>query len=223
MQIVIKTDLRAFTKGMRDIAKRQLPFAMAQALTATAGRAGLEWQDEMRQRLDRPTPFTINAVAVRGARKSNLTATVYIKDIASQYLEPFIAGGPHFLGGKQGLLTPKAVPLNAYGNLSRGKLAALKAKPGVFVGPVTLKDGQVINGVWQRPVPKGANTVRRRGAAAAPGALQGARTLKLLIRFSDPKPVTQHLDFQGRAEAAVRKHFEAEFAKAFAKAMASAK
>lgn len=216
MQFEIKTDLKAFTKGMADVAKRQLPFAMAQALTMTAGRVGLDWQDEMRKRLDRPTPFTVNSVAVRAARKSNLVATVLIKDIAATYLEPFVDGGPHFLGAKKGLLTPKNVPLNAYGNLTKGKLAALRGKPGVFIGPVRLKSGQIVNGVWQRPV-----AGRRKASRAAP--VQGVTALKLLIRFTDPQPVKQRLDFSGRAEAAVRKHFEAEFAKAFAGAQATAK
>lgn len=234
MQIEIKTDLKAWSKSMSDIQKKQLPFAIATALTATAGRAGLDWQDEMRKRLDRPTPFTVNSVAVKPARKSNLVATVLVKDIASNYLEPFVDGGPHFLGGKRGLLTPKNVPLNAYGNLSKGKLAALKARQGVFIGPVTFKNGQTINGVWQRGQvgtrrgrllragkygTKGANNLKSNAAKG----LTALTTLKLLIRFNDPQPVKQRLDFQGRAEAAVRKHFEAEFAKAFTHALATAK
>lgn len=217
MQFEIKTDLKAFTKGMADVAKRQIPFAMANALTATAGRVGLDWQDEMRTHLDRPTPFTQNSVAVNGARKSNLVATVRIKDIAAAYLEPFVVGGPHFLGAKKGLLTPKNVPLNAYGNLSKGKLAALKAKPGVFVGQIRLKSGQVVNGVWQRDL-----VAKRKAMRTKAPALAGATALKLLIRFTDPQPVKQHLAFYARAEASVRKHFDAEFAKAFAQAQRTA-
>ena len=216
MQVEVRTDLKTWRKQMSAIQTKQLPFALATALTMTAGRVGLDWQDEMRKRLDRPTPFTVNSVDVKAARKSNLVATVRIKDIAAAYLEPFVEGGPHFLGGKKGLLTPKNVPLNAYGNLTKGKLAALKAKPGVFVGPVRTKSGQIINGVWQRQL-----AAQRKAQAAGPVA--GVGSLKLLIRVTVPQPVKQHLDFAGRAEAAVRKHFEAEFAKAFAHAMATAR
>ncbi len=216
MQIEIKTDLKAWSKGMRAIQTKQIPFAIATALTMTAGRVGKAWQDEMRQQLDRPTPFTVNAVGVRGARKSSLVATVYVKDIAAHYLEPFVDGGPHFLGAKKGLLTPKNLPLNAYGNLPKSKLATLKGKPGVFIGPVRLKSGQIVNGVWQR---KGA--AKGRKAKGAP--LAGARSLNLMIRFTDPQPVKQHLAFKARAEAAVRAHFEHDFATAFAHAMATAK
>lgn len=215
MDLQFTVDMRGFRRGMDDIAKRQLPFATAQALTATAGRVGIAWQDEMRTELDRPTPFTINAVGVRPARKSAPVARVYVKDIAAQYLSPYVDGGPRFLGRKRGLLTPKAVPLNAYGNLTKRKLATLKARRDVFVGPVRLKSGQVVNGVWQRQGGKG----RRK----AKGAVQGARALQLLIRFSDPTPPAQRLDFRGRAEAAVHRHFEAEFAKSLAHALATAR
>lgn len=233
MEIVLKTDLRAFQRGMDDVAKRQLPFAIAQALTATAGHAGLAWQKEMQTELDRPTPFTVNSVGVMGARKSNLTARVFIRQVASQYLTPFVEGGPHFLGAKKGLLTPKAVPLNAYGNLSKRKIAQLKAKGNVFAGPVRLKSGQVVSGVWQRPDrgyrrdrieygTKGSHHIKHNEAQGLVGH-NNRTTLKLLVRFTDPLPVTQRLDFQGRAEAAVRAHFEPEFAKAFALAQATAK
>lgn len=222
MQIELKTDLRAFTKGMAEVQKKQLPFAMASALTMTAGRVGLAWQDTMRADLDRPTPFTINSVAVRGARKSDLVATVYVKDIAAAYLEPFVEGGLHYLGQKKGILAPKAVPLNAYGNLPRSKLAALRGKPGVFVGPVRLKSGQVISGVWQRkgPAVKATGKRRERRSAQPP---EGVRALTLLIRFSDPLPVKQRLPFNAVALDTVRRVFDAQFAKAFAGALATAK
>lgn len=216
MQLEIKTDLKAWSKGMKAIQTKQIPFAMANALTMTAGRVGQAWQGELKSQLDRPTPFTVNSVGVRAARKSNLKATIYIKDIAAQYLAPFVDGGPHFLGAKKGLLTPKNVPLNAYGNLPKSKLGALRGKPGVFIGPVRLKSGQVVNGVWQRAV-----AGKGRKAKAAP--LAGARSLTLLIRFTDPQPVKQHLAFKARAEATVRKHFAQDFAAAFAHAMATAK
>lgn len=222
MEIVIKTDLRAFTAGMKDLAKRQIPFATATALTAVAGHAGLAWQDEMRHKLDRPTPFTLGAVAVKPARKANLTATVYLKDVAAAYLEPFVDGGTHFLGAKKGLLTPKDVPLNAYGNLSKGRLAALKAKGNVFIGPVKLKDGSTINGVWQRSAPAKVGK-RRRGQPAMVANDKQSGSLKLLIRFSDPQTVKQRLDFKGRTLAAVQANFEAEFTKAFALALATAR
>lgn len=236
MTLEFRLDLSGYRKDMDAIVRKQLPFAQAQALTMTAGHVGLAWQDEMKGELDRPTPFTLNAVAVRPARKSNLTATVYVKDIAATYLEPFVDGGPHALGSKKGLLTPKNVALNAYGNLTRNKLATLKGKGNVFVGAVKFKSGEAVNGVWQR----GARGSRRgRMGGLRPGGygtkgshnlkhnramgLSAATTLKLLIRFSDPLPVTQRLDFRGRADVTVRDEYAAAFAKALANALATAR
>jgi len=222
--LAFKVDLKAYRKAMDETHRRQLPFATAQALTATAGHVGLAWQQEMQTKLDKPTPFTVNSVAVTPARKDNRTAVVYIRDIAAQYLEPFVDGGTHFLGGKQGLLTPKDIKTNAYGNIPRNALSALKGRPDIFIGKVETKDGQSINGVWQRVNVNTKGGVRR-GKKANRGSLYSAQhgRLKLLIRFNDPMVVRQHLDFDGRAAEAVAKYIEPEFAKAFSKAMATAR
>lgn len=216
MDVAFRVDTSGVKAGLDDFAKKQLPFATALALTSTAGYVGQGWQDEMRDVLDRPTPFTVGAVAVIPARKTTLIATVYIKAVAAEYLAPFVFGGVHFLGQKRGLLTPKAVPLNAYGNLSRNKLAQLKNRKNVHIGAVRLRSGQVVNGVWQRGTPAARKRLARAGG-------DGGGTLKLLIRFSDPQRVTQRLDFAGRAEIAVRTHFVEELGKGLARAMASAK
>lgn len=216
MEQMLRVDLKGFSGPMRGIARQQLPFAIAQALTMTAGHAGLSWQDEMQNELDRPAPFTLGSVGVRPARKTTLIATVYIRDIAAAYLEPFVDGGTHYLGGKKGLLSPKNVGLNAYGNLTRNKLATLKGKSNVFVGGVKLRSGDMVNGVWQR-----ASAAQQKRHAKAKG--RGPAALKLLIRFSDPQRVTQHLDFIGRADAAVRQHFTSAFEDAFDHAMRTAR
>lgn len=207
MELAARVDLPLLRKGLKDVQRKQIPFATSLALTSTAGHAAVGWQDEMRAVLDRPTPFTLGAVAVRPARKTRLIATVYLKDVAAAYLEPYLEGGPHFLGGKRGLLTPKNVPLNAYGNLTRGKLAQLKGRQGVYLGGVKLRSGQVVHGAWQR----------------LGGRAKGGHHLKLLIRFSDPLAVTQRLDFVEPTKRAIAEHFNDEFAKAFNHAMATAR
>lgn len=213
MELGVKVDLSGYRRGMKDVFKKQAPFARATALTITAGHVAKGWQDAMKTGLDRPTPFTIGAVTVRAARKTNLVATVYLKDIAAQYIEPFVDGGPHFLGGKKALLTPKGVATNQYGNLPKGKIASLKGKPGVYVGAIKLRSGQTVSGVWQRQAGKGKGRAKVQGGAA----------LKLLIRFSDPQPVKQKLPLFERAEAIVLKTYPEAFALAFNHAVATAK
>ena len=82
---------------------------------------------------------------MRGARKDDLTAIVFVKPIAARYLLPYEEGGDHVLPGRA-LLNPKDIKLNANGQLPRGILARLKARPDIFIGPVQTKTGPV-NGV----------------------------------------------------------------------------
>jgi hypothetical protein len=151
---------------------------------------------------------------------------VYIKDIAAQYLKPFEDGGAHFLGGKRGLLVPINAATNQYGNLSRGTLAKLKGRPDVFVGAVKTKSGESINGVWQRVATKSVISARvsgRGGKQVRLRKLNDTEHLKLLIRFSDPKSVRQHLGWGRTAQATVRSFWRRDFDAAMRKAMASKK
>jgi hypothetical protein len=227
-----KVDLSKLKPAMRDVFKKQLPYATALALTATGGYVAKAWQDEEDQKLDRPTPFTKNSTVVVPARKAKLETVVFVKDIAAAYLQPFVVGGVHSLGKKKAILAPKnSLPLNAYGNLPRGKLASLKGRKDVFAGPVKLKSGLVISGVWQRGQrgerrkggygTKGSHNIKHNEAMGLTG-YNNRTTLKLLIRFSDPLPVKPALRFHERAEQAVTAHFQEEFAKAWVKAKATA-
>src|SRR5471030_2253858 len=127
--------------------KKQVPFATAQALTSVVRQIANAEKTAFQRKLETPTPFTVNSVGSVGARRDNLTAKVFVRDIAAGYLEPFEFGGVHKLNG-QALLNPKNIKLNKFGNLSRNKLTQLKAKPNVFIGDV---DG--VNAVWQRRKP----------------------------------------------------------------------
>jgi hypothetical protein len=116
------------------------------------------------RKLESPTPFTVNAVGSSGARKNDLRAKVYVRDIAAGYLEPFEFGGDHKLNSSA-LLNPKNIKLNKYGNMPRNKLSQLKAKSNVFIGDVNN-----VNAVWQRRKPKPA---KKKRASALPMARAG--------------------------------------------------
>ncbi|RQR00009.1 hypothetical protein DF025_36735, partial [Burkholderia stagnalis] len=122
--ISVDADVRALTKSLTRLQKDQLPFAISQALTATAKLAQGAEKAALPEVFDRPTPFTINSVAVKGARKSDLEARVFVKDIAAAYLEPYEFGGDHKLIGRgKTWLNPKdKTLLNQYGNFSRNAL-----------------------------------------------------------------------------------------------------
>lgn len=222
--ISVSADLQRLTKSLGQLEKQQLPFAIAQTLTAVAKIAQAEEKAAMPEVFDRPTPFTINSVAVKGARKTDLEARVFIKDIAAAYLEPYEFGGNHKLIGRgKTWLNPKdRTLLNQYGNLNKSAMQRLEARPDVFVGTIKTKSGEQIGGVWQRP--QNAKVIKRAGKRGV--AVRGANTtghLKLLVRFGDAMPVKRHLEFGERAFEAVDANFDREFEKAMAKALATAK
>ncbi len=173
----------------------------------------------LQRKLENPTPFTVNSVGSQGARRDNLTARVFVRDIAASYLEPFEFGGSHKLNS-QALLNPKNIKLNKYGNLTRNKMAQLKAKPDVFIGEI---DG--VNGVWQRKKAKGRKGAKRRkrsrNGTHQAAVKQGAP--KLLIRFGNALPVQPVLGYMDRAEAMATNMMPGELRRAIAAAMASAK
>jgi len=223
ISINVRADVKKLTRSLDDFAKRQVPFATAQALTAVAMKVQEAETKALAETFENPTPFTLKSIGVKGARKSNLTATVFVKDIAAKYLEPYETGGKHYLNpSKRGgtLLNPKNVRLNQYGNLTARKLQSLKGRPDIFIGTIVTKKGQAINGVWQRPRVAKAT---RKGAPRKGAQPQQKGGLKLLIRFGDALPVKQHLNYRQRAEKIVRDTFQAEMSKALAAAMKTAR
>jgi hypothetical protein len=137
-----------------------------------------------------------------------------MKDITAKYLAPYESGGVHVLPSKA-LLNPKDIKLDQYGQLPKSTLARLKARPDIFIGPVTTKAG-IVNGVWQRSTSPNAK-VKGRGGRVLRGANKTGR-LKLLIRFGDALPVRKQLRFGLTAKRIV----DAKLAPAFAEAMARA-
>lgn len=218
MQAGIKVDLRQAQRALGDLHGKQIPFASALALTTLAGGVQDAETAEELKTFASPTPFTQRAFGKTPATKRNLVSTVFIKDVQAQYLAPYVVGGPRFLGTKKGMLAPRGIALNQYGNLTKGKLAALKAKPNVFIGPVTVKGGKVINGVWQRATARPARTTKRGTTPAKP-----AGPLKLLIQFEDTTEAPKHLDFYGRARAYVVGNAQDAFETALAKALSTAR
>ncbi|MDR5757009.1 hypothetical protein [Caballeronia sp. LZ035] len=224
VRISVQADLAALTRRLNDFERKQLPFASAQALTAVAKRVQAAEKAALPQVFDRPTPFTVNSIGIKAARKNTQEALVFVKDIAASYLEPYEFGGTHkLIGSGKTWLNPKDMALlNQYGNFNRAVLKRLEGRSDIFVGSIKTKSGESIGGVWQRPVD--VKAVKRSGKRGV--GMRGVNKsghLKLLIRFGDAQPVRQHLDFGKRGREVVAATYRAEFAAAFAKALATAK
>jgi hypothetical protein len=225
LAISIRGDLKPVQKAFVDLRAKQAPFAMALALTRLAQGVKAVENELLADTFDSPTPFTNSAWTLQSATKTKPIAIVYPKDgtdtgAPESYLAPYFVGGPRSLGKKRGMLAPKNIGLNQYGNLTKGTLARLKRKPDVFVGTVNFRKGGKISGVWQRP----KRGIRRDGDRGTKGNTQGkvdgVRTgLSLLIRFEDTTLAPKRIDFRGRAQRYLALNAAREFDAAMRKAL----
>jgi len=209
--------LKDLSRQLKQLQK-QIPFATAQAMTSVVRDIAAAQKVALGRKLESPTPFTVNAVGSSGARKNNLRAKDYVRDIAAGYLEPFEFGGDHKLNSSA-LLNPKNIKLNKYGNMPRNKLSQLKAKSNVFIGDVNN-----VNAVWQRRKPKKAKKKRaRRSANGTRRPKRKQRAPKLLVRFGDALPVTPVLGYMDRSKAMAEALMPAALSRAIADAIKTAK
>lgn len=200
--------------------KKQIPFALSQALTSVAREIAAAEKTALNRRLESPTPFTVNAVGSTGARKNNLQAKVFVRDIAASYLEPFEFGGQHKLNSSA-LLNPKNIKLNKYGNLPRNKLNQLKAKDNVFIGEVGSR-----NGVFQRVKSRKGKKAKKRLKRSANGTRRErdkSHAPKLLIQFGNALPVKPVLGYMDRAEKMADALMPAALSAAISQALRTAK
>ncbi len=214
VSINVKHDLDRFARSLDVLGREQLPFAAALALTATARGAAAAVTREIERVFDRPTPFTKRAVAVEPARKGNLRARVFLRDIQAGYLAPSILARRQ-VATKRAVLNPKAVKRNAYGNIPRRELARLKNDPRVFVGRIKTTKGTELAGVFRRVTKKGAGG---KGKGPVP-----AGRLQLLIAFGRGVELKPIFDFAGIVTASVSETFAGNLGDAMTRALASAR
>lgn len=194
---------------------KQVPFATSLALNVLAKGVAADQVKLIDETFDTPTPFTERAYRIEVATKAKPIAVVAAKEIQAQYLAPYVVGGQRFLGTKRGMLAPRSVGLNQYGNLTKNKLATLKGKRGVYIGKIKTRGGKVISGVWQRP-----------GKRPSGGRTTGAQpqgNLKLLIQFEDTKVVPKRLPFEQRARTYLSRNAASAFDAALRRAMTTAR
>lgn len=214
--IDIRADLKPLQRAFIALGAEQVPFATSLALNSLAKGVAEVERAAIDATFKSPTPFTENAYRIIVATKSRPIARVAAKDIQSAYLTPYVDGGDRYLGAKRGMLVPRGVGLNQYGNLPKSKLASLKGKPNIFIGPIKTRAGKIVNGVWQRPNAGVGRARPRKGAAPAPRG-----PLKLLIQFEDTTPAPKHLDFEAVAVRYIRANAAREFKAALQRAFAT--
>ncbi|MFH5923830.1 hypothetical protein [Roseomonas xinghualingensis] len=202
----VKADFGPLTRGLSDLAQRQVPFATARALTSMAQTAAVANRRALPSVFDRPTPFTMNAFSVQPARKGKPIARVFAKPRQAEYLQMQETGGTRTpelskqggTGKGQALVIPRAIRRNAFGNIPRGALAAAKKRKDVYVGRTETGAG----GFFRR---------------LADGGLQ---PLAVFVRAAKYKP---RLGFQARTAKVVKATALPAFREQLAKALATAR
>jgi hypothetical protein len=126
------TGLQQLMGTLSDLGKKQMPFAVARAMTMTVKQAAAAETAHILAVFDKPTPFTQRAVGFTGATKNNLSAKVFIKDAQAKYLEPESEGGARGFksfeekfateGQTLVLLPGRGIELNQYGNVTKAKI-----------------------------------------------------------------------------------------------------
>lgn len=138
----IKFDLSGFERSLRDIERKQLPYAIMLTLNETAKGGRLEVQREMDRVFDRPTPYAKRGVVFDRATRQNLQAAVVVTGDrtkgglpATAFLGPQIEGGMRshkaferqliqrgHMKANEVAVPAKRAPLDRYGNMTQGFL-----------------------------------------------------------------------------------------------------
>jgi hypothetical protein len=148
LNIAIPVDSRATVRALNDIQKKQLPFAVAQALTQTAAAARRDASKATDKFFDRPTGFTKKAFDIlpAGKRQKRLMAHVFIKDWQWNYLQYQVYGGVRYPNRFSiPVPTSNLTDRNRYGNMRRRQIKQMLRDPNVFSGKV-----RGVGGIWMR-------------------------------------------------------------------------
>jgi hypothetical protein len=243
-KVDLSLDAAPVTKALQELEHKHLPFVLALTKTRLAQRVKKGTITVMKQRLDRPTPTTLNSLFVTMATKTK-DAKVYFKDSwasgipADTYLQQAVSGGlrPHKRFEKaliaRGIMrsgqyaVPTAPFMNQYGNVSRGTM--LKILSGLGAAESA--------GGYQANATESARSKRKGNAhrffSGDVGGTQGVWERKTMGMGDAVRPVFVFSDSAPRyrtifpffkiAGNIVQANYAGEFSAAWAAAIASAK
>ena len=244
VRLDVRSNIAEVRAKLRTNRTDQLPYATALALTRTAQLTKQYLVSLMPRVFDRPTPYTLNSLYVRGATKTNLVASVYIKDEAprgtpaERYLRPEIEGGQRNLKRSEralqasGLMPANtmAVPgigaeIDQYGNMKAAQiiaiLAAVKALAGQSYTSYAAAAARRRRGKYRNQ----KYFVAMKGSHLKPGIYQrlGPRHVVPVMLFVPRFVYRQRFDFYGEGQRFAETVFADQFTKAWAVALATAR
>ena len=145
--IQIKSNEKELKKKMGLFQRKHLPRATANAINEIGAKVVNAERAQIQKKLDRPTPFTIKSVDMPAkfrAKPNDLSALIFIKKIAQDYLKHVYQGGIE-RPAKSKIFAPLSSAggerLNAYGNLIGLKAKRIDSRKDMFLNK---------NALWKR-------------------------------------------------------------------------
>jgi hypothetical protein len=218
------------TKAADDMLKRlqrQLPFAKAKALTATARQAASDVNRSMPSVFQHANTFTQNSVGVSAfATKSSPFAIVSIKPLQSRYLWFETFGGVRTPSSNTRVASQALVlPGTGQNPLPSGFLKRLSAQAAAEVA----RRQQIAAGTKKRrknASNSGVFKMSGKGPVGGPGGffrrLPDHHLLRL-VSFEASAQYTPKFDFYGAVNTSVKRNLKANLERALAQALATAR
>jgi hypothetical protein len=232
MQFDIRSNARDVARWLDDAQKKQVPFAMALAMTLTANDVKAAEIDLMKRVFDRPTPYAINALRVVPATKRTMVASVTFREFggipAKRFLNPEVHGGPRsrkshemqlapLMRGFQHAVPARGLERDGYGNVKGAVFRKIISQLKVSNDPQLNASG---SGRSKRKRKNNAYFIPKKGGAVYQRT--GAGVKPVLVFVKAPR-YRKRFPFYETAQSVVAKRFHVNFATAFQRAMATAR
>lgn len=240
----VKVDVSDITnylpRVLSDVAKSQLPFAIAKSLTRVAAGARKDLEAEMPRVFDRPTRYALNSLWTKAATKKDLSAEVKIRDAydkgtpATNFLSPHIFGGDRKLKRQERMLqlkgllpkgyyiTPgRSASIDGHGNQRTAEIVRVLSALKAF-GQAGYLANRTKQSKRRNKKSKEYFVATIKGAFGVFERMKG-RSVRSIMHFEKQKPTYKRtFRFFSIAEAKAQQRLVPEFQKAFAEAMATA-
>lgn len=119
VELRITSNEKDLKRKMNLFQRKHFPVAAANALNEIARKTANAERAQLQKKLDRPTPFSIRSINFFKAKPNDLSALIFIKDIAAKYLHYPLSGETEVAGNRK--LVPVADGkgiLNKFGNIT---------------------------------------------------------------------------------------------------------
>jgi hypothetical protein len=239
-------DIERAARSMSEMARKQIPFATALALTQTAQAVQKELAADLKKEFDQPTPYITRGTFISPAKKNDLKAEVGMIDRpkGTNNASPALYVREQFGGGVRGQ-KPFEKALTAIGALPAGWTA--QPAPGIKSDRYGNPDRKTITevlGALQRRISVYSGRGKRmsltgyfvvspgttdsRVAHLSPGVYRriargGDRALQPVFVFAQSANYRRRIDLPKLAAATVEREFSAQFSAALSRAIGSAR